>query len=85
MTCDEVLKIYSAMKKEVKDMGCYEDFIELLKLSDKLENGWMPLGELSNFLLALGEKLTEAQVDEVFEDHMGEEDDDGNIEYVRKY
>lgn len=33
----------------------------------------------------LGENLTNEQVDEVFKDCMGEEDDDGNIKYARKY
>lgn len=32
-----------------------------------------------------GEKLTEAQVDEVYEDCMPEEDDEGQIEYERKF
>jgi len=43
------------VKKE-KDMGCYEDFLECLKLYDKEENGTMLLAELSHSLLALGEQ-----------------------------
>ena len=79
---DEVIGIYATMKKELKDQGCYEDFIELLKLYDKNENGKMQLGELSHSLLALGEKLTDAEVDELFEDCMNEENDDGEIDYI---
>lgn len=41
------------MKKE-KEQGCYEDFIECLKLYDKREDGKMVLAELSYALLALG-------------------------------
>lgn len=51
---DELLPIYSELKKEKKDQGCYEDFIECLKLYDKAENGKMPAGELSHSLVSLG-------------------------------
>ena len=47
-------KIYSDMKKS-KDLGSYEDFIEILKLYDKNLNGKMMLGELENILLTKGE------------------------------
>ena len=80
-TFDEFLPIYSEVKKEVKDQGCYEDFIECLKLYDKDENGKMLLGELSNSLLALAEKLTDVEVDELFDDCLDEEDDEGQIDY----
>lgn len=51
---DEFLPIYSQIKKE-KEQGCYEDFLECLKLYDKEENGTMLLAELSHALLSLGE------------------------------
>lgn len=104
MTVEELYPIYSALKKEKKDQGCYEDFVECLKLYDKNENGKMLVGELSHSLLSLGqyknieniyfseiltfflgERLTDAQVDEVFEDCLPEEDDEGEIEYDSKY
>lgn len=50
---DEFLSIYAQVKKE-KDMGCYEDFLECLKLYDKAENGTMLLAELNHSLIALG-------------------------------
>lgn len=50
---DEFLPILSQVKKE-KDQGCYEDFIECLKLYDKNEDGLMLLAELQHALLALG-------------------------------
>lgn len=81
---DEFLPIYSQLKKETKDQGCYEDFVECLKLYDKNENGKMLVGELSHSLLSLGEKLTDAEVDELFEDCLDEEDDEGEIPYERK-
>lgn len=40
--------------KKDKDQGCYEDFLECLKLYDKNENGLMLLAELQHNLLALG-------------------------------
>lgn len=101
LTFEEFLPIYSQLRKEVKDQGCYEDFVECLKLYDKDENGKMLVGELSHSLLALGkwiclqstispkifhsaEKLTDAEVDELFDDCLDEEDDDGQIDYDRK-
>ncbi|XP_058062403.1 myosin light chain alkali [Anopheles bellator] len=77
---DEFLPIYSQVKKE-KDQGCYEDFLECLKLYDKEENGTMLLAELQHSLTALGEKLDEDELEAVFKDCMDPEDDDGNIPY----
>ena len=37
--------------KKSKDTGAYEDFVECLKLYDKMENGTMMLGELEHILL----------------------------------
>lgn len=80
ITLEEFLPIYSQVKKE-KDQGCYEDFIECLKLYDKEENGTMLLAELSHALLSLGENLDDEQVEELFADCMPPEDDDGFIKY----
>lgn len=55
---DELVPIYAQLKKDIKDMGCYEDFIECLKLYDKDENGMMQLGELQHSFQALGEFLS---------------------------
>lgn len=77
---DEFLPIYSQCKKD-KEQGCYEDFLECLKLYDKQENGMMLAAELSHTLLALGEKLTDAEVEEVMKDCLDPEDEDGFIPY----
>ncbi|EDW38860.1 GL13770 [Drosophila persimilis] len=77
---DEFLPIYSQVKKE-KEQGCYEDFIECLKLYDKEENGTMMLAELQHALLALGESLDDEQVETLFADCMDPEDDEGLIPY----
>lgn len=51
---EEFLPIYSQAKKD-KDQGCYEDFLECLKLYDKNENGLMLGAELTHTLMALGQ------------------------------
>lgn len=58
ITVEEFLPIFAQVKKE-KDQGCYEDFLECLKLYDKNENGLMMLAELRHNLLALGECAAE--------------------------
>lgn len=81
LTLEEFLPIFSQVKKE-KEQGCYEDFLECLKLYDKNENGFMLLAELNHALLALGEQLDSEQVETVFADCMGEENDEGEIQYA---
>lgn len=81
---DEFLPIYSQIKKD-KEQGCYEDFLECLKLYDKAENGLMLAGELTHNLLSLGEKLTEAECDAICKDCLDPEDEDGFIPYARMY
>ncbi|XP_076295599.1 myosin light chain alkali isoform X1 [Lasioglossum baleicum] len=78
---DEFLPLYSQCKKD-KDQGCYEDFLECLKLYDKSENGTMLAAELSHTLLALGEKLTEQEVDITLKECLDPEDEDGFIPYA---
>ena len=52
---EEFYPIYAKVKKS-KETGSFEDFLECLKLYDKLENGTMMLGELEHILLSLGKK-----------------------------
>ena len=47
-------QIYSDMRKS-KELGSYEDFVEILKVYDKNLNGKMMLGELENILLTKGD------------------------------
>merc|ERR1712136_347215 len=46
---EEFYPIYKEVKNS-KDTGSFEDFIECLKLYDKMENGTMMLGELEHIL-----------------------------------
>ncbi|KAK6631307.1 hypothetical protein RUM44_005833 [Polyplax serrata] len=80
MKIDEFLPIFSQCKKD-KDHGGFEDFLECLKLYDKQENGMMLGAELSHTLLALGERLTDAECEEVMKDCSPPEDDEGFIAY----
>jgi len=80
MTLEEFLPIYSQIKKD-KDVGAYEDFMEGLKVYDKAENGTMMAGELAHVLLSLGEKLTDAECEDVLKATSGTEDEDGFIKY----
>merc|ERR1712168_1366890 len=77
---EEFFPIYSEVKKS-KDTGSFEDFVECLKLYDKMENGTMMLGELEHILLSLGEKLEREEVDILIKECCDPEDDDGFIPY----
>lgn len=81
LTVEEFLPIF-AQVRGTKDQGSYEDFMECLKLYDKQENGTMLLAELEHSLKALGEKLSDDEVNELFADCMDPEDDEGNIFYA---
>jgi myosin light chain 6 len=81
ITLEEFLPIFQELKTD-KDQGCYEDFLECLKLYDKAENGTMLAAELTNMLLTLGEKLEDHEVDIVIKDCMDPEDEDGFIPYA---
>lgn len=80
LTLEEFLPIFSQVKKE-KEVGAYEDFIEGLKVYDKNENGSMMEAELAHVLLSLGEKLSDAECEEIFGSVQAQTDDDGFIKY----
>jgi len=77
---DEFLPIYSTVKKD-KDCGSYEDFMEVLKLYDKEDNGMMLYAELEHILISLGERLEKAVVTPILEECLPEEDEDGFVPY----
>jgi len=74
---EEFLPIYEQLSKE-KETGTYADFMEGLRVFDKDECGKIMLAELRHVLLALGERLT---MDEVEEITNGVEDGEGNVNY----
>lgn len=104
-TFEEFLSIYSQVKKDIKNQGSYEDFIECLKLEDKHENGQMLVAELMHTLtttglacliefikqkndlsfLIIGEALKLNELEIIMKDCLGEPDENGLIEYTRKF
>jgi len=81
-TIEEFLAIYQefhAMPE--KTWGTYEDFMEGLKLYDKDQNGNLSLGELSQVLSMMAEKLPMEQVDEVWKATETVDDDEGMVKY----
>ncbi|KAI1292646.1 Myosin light chain alkali [Halotydeus destructor] len=79
ISLEEFLPIFSQAKKD-KDCGAYEDLAEGMKVYDKNENGTMMAAELAHTLMALGERLEDAEVDEIMK-LAGTEDEDGYIRY----
>ncbi|KAK8403765.1 hypothetical protein O3P69_000105 [Scylla paramamosain] len=77
---DDFLPIFAQVKKD-KDAGSFEDFMEVLKLYDKTENGTMLYAELEHILLSLGERLEKSELEPVLKDCCDEEDEDGFIPY----
>lgn len=88
ITVEEFLAIYSEFfKMPEKTFGTYEDFMEGLKLYDKESNGLLSLGELSQVLVAMAEKLPLEQLEDIMKSTDTKEDADGMINYdvfVRK-
>ncbi|KAI5723743.1 hypothetical protein M8J76_010343 [Diaphorina citri] len=80
-TLEEFLPIYSQELKD-KDQGVYEDFLECLKLYDKQEDGTMLGAELHHILISLGERMEESEVNEVLQDCLDAEDEDGFVQYA---
>jgi len=65
-----------------KDQGCYDDYMEVLRLYDKQEDGTLPFAELRHVLLAIGENFTDAPVLDAFLlETFDEEDDEGFVPY----
>jgi len=77
LTWEEFAPIYETLSKE-KAEGSYADFMEGLKVFDKEGKGKILAAELRHILLALGERLTADEVEEVMD---GVEDGEGEVNY----
>jgi myosin light chain 6 len=74
---EEFLPIYEQLQKE-KEVGTFADFMEGLRVFDKEESGKILVAELRHALLALGERLTVEEADEIVS---GIEDAEGMVNY----
>jgi len=74
---EEYLPIFEQLKKE-KEVGGFADFMEGLRVFDKDESGKILVAELRHALLALGERLTVEEADEIVS---GVEDAEGMVSY----
>ena len=58
---DEVVKLVGEAGKEPNHSGDYKDYIELMKLYDKNENGTIMIAELETMLSLLGNSFNKNQ------------------------
>ncbi|CAG0916824.1 unnamed protein product, partial [Notodromas monacha] len=77
---EEFLPIFAEVKNS-KDEGNIDDFLEVLKLYDKRDDGTMIFDELKHILMAIGEPLQQPEVDMVLTECCEAEDEDGYIHY----
>ncbi|VDP21209.1 unnamed protein product, partial [Soboliphyme baturini] len=70
---EEFMPIYQQLTK-AKEVGTTNDFIEGLRVFDKEETGKIMAHDLRHVLIAVGERLTEEQAEEIME---GVEDSEG--------
>merc|ERR1712083_102 len=57
--------ILTAVKADTSSTGCKEDYVEGLKVFDKDGSGKVPLPEVKNVLVSLGEKLEQDEADKL--------------------
>merc|ERR1711896_99085 len=69
-------------KKTPDSQGTYADYVELLKLYDKNQNGTMMLAELDNILCNLGDEIPKEDVQKMFAEICDPEDEDGLFPYM---
>jgi Ca2+-binding EF-hand superfamily protein len=78
---DVVSKVEEALKTP-DSQGTYADYVELLKLYDKNQNGTMMLAELDNILCNLGDEIPKEDVQKMFAEICDPEDEDGLFPYM---
>lgn len=71
------MPVFETVKGASKPMT-FEDYVEGMKVFDRDLVGYLNSGELRHLLTFMGEKLTDAEVDQIF---AGLEDDNGNVQY----
>jgi len=77
---EEILPVYKVVEDE-KDTGTFADFMEGFKTFDREGQGFISAAELRNNLTMMGERMEDAEVDEILKFTDTREDLDGNIKY----
>lgn len=77
LTFDEFLPMFQSITKTT-EQGSYEDFVEGLRVFDKDGNGLILAAEIRHVLSTMGERLTEAETNQLLQ---GFEDQNGMINY----
>ena len=75
----EFPEICTLLVRKVKDVDAEEEFKEAFRVFDKDGNGFTSAAELRHIMTTLGEKMTDAELDETLD--MAEVDGDGQINY----
>ena len=75
----EFPEICTLLARKVKDVDAEEEFKEAFRVFDKDGNGFTSAAELRHIMTTLGEKMTDAELDETLD--MAEVDGDGQINY----
>ena len=79
---DDVVEKVNAAVSTPDSSGGYHDYVELLKLYDKNNNGTMMLSELENILANLGDEIPKEDVQKLLAEIADPEDDDGYFPYM---
>lgn len=64
-----------------KDAGTFADFMEAFKTFDREGQGFVSAAEVRHVLSAMGDRLTDEEVEEIIRCTDTQEDLDGNIKY----
>merc|ERR1711871_1212598 len=81
ITIDEMYPIFKTAK-DAKGTGGIHDFVEILKLYDKNEDGTILGNELFRLLTNLGEKLTKEEAKGLMKELCEPEDDEGFMPFM---
>ena len=79
----DVYPMYKACK-DSKDQGGFHDFVEILKLYDKMNENTMLGNDLFKILTNMGEKLSKVEAKELMNELCEPEDEDGFMPFLRK-
>lgn len=77
---EEILAMYETIEKTL-EQGTFADYMEAFKTFDREGQGYISGAELRHVLTAIGERLPDAEVDEIIRLTDLQEDLEGNVKY----